>query len=334
MPDRKDLLTEAAQILAGLYTKQLQAHYVLQDAGVPDHRLIPWDTVSTGENWFNSLQDVAKGSIPPPRLSQRPVPDGIHAVLNVALQRYPGNRDLPGLIARWEQYLAESADSFSQALKLLLLAAQPVDTKPLRLGNEYNRIRDRLAAQDLPVRFDLVAHWATEPQKLLEILTKKPAPTVVHFSGHGIDGGQLLLEGSDGNMVRIPPNLLADVFRSVNYPLDRRSIRCVLLNACYSEPAAQALSTCVDAVIGTRRPILDNAAIAFAQEFYGALANGRPVGNAIDLGKIQMRLAGDGTNTRTLSGEASSAEPELVVVHTMKDVHLDRLVLGKGKLGG
>ena len=60
-------------------------------------------------------------------------------------------------------------------------------------------------------------------------------------------------------------------------------MRLVVLNACYSEAQARALSHHVDAVIGMTRAIEDSTAIAFAESFYSALADGRNLETAFNL---------------------------------------------------
>jgi hypothetical protein len=199
----------------------------------------------------------------------------------------------------------------------------------LRIGKEFNTLRDLLADPALPVRLDLVSHLALGPEELLNVIsTEKPA--VVHFSGHGVEGGNLLMEGPGGDLVPLSHDLLAKVFRSVNSPPNHRLIRYVVLNACHSEPAAQAISESVDAVIGTQAQIADEAAIAFAREFYGTLAAGRPIGDAIALSKTQLQIEAEIRQASPGGFPGGNVyDPNLVVVHTMRDVYLDRLVLGQ-----
>ena len=47
------------------------------------------------------------------------------------------------------------------------------------------------------------------------------------------------------------------------------NVRCVVLNACFSAPHAQAIAKEIDCVVGTTRDISDEAAIQFAAGFSG-----------------------------------------------------------------
>ena len=58
--------------------------------------------------------------------------------------------------------------------------------------------------------------------------------------------------------------------------------RLVVLNACYSDGHAEALSQVVDCVVGMTRAIHDHAAHAFAVAFYRALGHRFSVGNAVE----------------------------------------------------
>lgn len=108
-----------------------------------------------------------------------------------------------------------------------------------------------------------------------------------HFSGHGDPSGELLFEDRDGRAKQVHPAALADVFRILG-----GTIRCVVLNACYSEAQALAIAEHVDVVVGMSNEIDDDAAIAFAEAFYQALGYGQDAQTAFDLGRSQIRLAG------------------------------------------
>ncbi|HSS47354.1 MAG TPA: CHAT domain-containing protein, partial [Thermoanaerobaculia bacterium] len=62
-----------------------------------------------------------------------------------------------------------------------------------------------------------------------------------------------------------------------------QNLRCVVLNACYSEEQAQAIAQEVDCVVGMATAVADRAAIRFAAKFYEALAFGQTVQAAFDL---------------------------------------------------
>jgi hypothetical protein len=64
----------------------------------------------------------------------------------------------------------------------------------------------------------------------------------------------------------------------------------VVLNACYSQQQAKAIAEHIDCVIGMSEAIGDSAAISFATAFYQALAYGKDVQTAFELGCNQVDL--------------------------------------------
>jgi hypothetical protein len=172
-------------------------------------------------------------------------------------------------------------------LKVLFLAANPAGTATLRIGYEMRALRQRLSDNDLPVCIDFVHIGGTEPKLLLPAILGR-RPDVVHISGHGEHDGSILLEGTDGDPVGLSADRLGELFQAINAPGTPHRVRCVLLNACNSGPTAKAISSSVDVAIGTAGPIHDDAAIAFAEGFYGGLAACCCVDQAVNLGRKQM----------------------------------------------
>ena len=60
-------------------------------------------------------------------------------------------------------------------------------------------------------------------------------------------------------------------------------MRIVVLNACHSRAQAEAITEYIDCAIGMQRAVRQDAAVAFAAAFYGAIAFGRSVHEAFDL---------------------------------------------------
>ncbi|MFQ5616103.1 MAG: hypothetical protein ACE5GO_06555 [Anaerolineales bacterium] len=70
----------------------------------------------------------------------------------------------------------------------------------------------------------------------------------------------------------------------------KENVRCVVPNACYSEQQAQAIAEHIDYVVGMSSAFGDHAAVNFATAFYQALAYGKSVEAAFDLGCIQVEM--------------------------------------------
>jgi len=191
---------------------------------------------------------------------------------------------------------------------LLFLAATPSGATRLGLDAEARAIQAELERGERR-QFALVTRWAVTPLDLLRELGKLQ-PTVVHFAGHGgaaepgggaaaepprrdaITGGPaapphgLVFHGPDGEAQLVPTAAVERAFAAAG-----RSVRLVVLNACYSAALADALLHHADCVVGMTGAIRDDAARAFAVGFYGALGDGAVVAEAFERGVAAIGLA-------------------------------------------
>ena len=171
-----------------------------------------------------------------------------------------------------------------QTIKILFLGSEPTNAGRLRLGAELQEVRNRLSSNSF---FEIKDRQAVKPDDVLQtILSYKPH--IVHFSGHGKESGEICFEDEKGNSKTIPPDALASLFKLVN-----EHVKCVLINACYSELQAKAISQFVPIVIGTRKEISDSAAIKFSTGFYTALdtdISQKSLLKAFDSGCIAIRF--------------------------------------------
>ncbi|HSN76304.1 MAG TPA: CHAT domain-containing protein [Anaerolineae bacterium] len=174
--------------------------------------------------------------------------------------------------------------STSEKIVILFLAANPSTTTRLRLDEEVRAIDQVLRQADYRDEFDLRQHWAVRVADLQELLLRHK-PEIVHFSGHGSQVGQLLLEDDRGREYAVPPEALSQLFSIL-----RDNLRCVVLNACYSERQAKAIAAHIDCVVGIPEVIGDIASRNFAASFYQALAYGRDMQTAFDLGSNRINL--------------------------------------------
>ena len=127
---------------------------------------------------------------------------------------------------------------------------------------------------------------SVRPEDITQVILDT-RPSIVHFSGHGTSAGELCFENEAGNMQTVQPDALEALFDLVADQVD-----CVLLNACYSEVQAKAISNHISYVIGMSKEIGDKAAIAFAIGFYQAMGAGRSIEEAYKFGCVQIRLQG------------------------------------------
>lgn len=171
-----------------------------------------------------------------------------------------------------------------QTARVLFLASEPSNAGKLRLGAELQEVRNRLSTNS---SFEIKDRQAVKPDDVLQtILSYKPH--IVHFAGHGKENGEICFEDEKGNIKTIPPDALASLFKLVN-----EYVKCVLINACFSEAQAKAISQFVPIVIGTKKEISDSAAIKFSTGFYTALdpdLSQKSLLKAFDSGCIAIRF--------------------------------------------
>ena len=129
--------------------------------------------------------------------------------------------------------------------------------------------------------------------------------------GHGTGSQGLVLEKDRGQEHLVSTQALSDLFR-----LFAEQVKCVVLNACYSQVQAEAISQHINYVIGMRQEIIDQAAIAFSVGFYDALGAGRDIPFAYNLGcnAIQLEIAQSG-NSRKANPVITGNQPPPLPTH-------------------
>ena len=173
-----------------------------------------------------------------------------------------------------------------ERIRVLMLAANPVSSGRLAIDEEARQIGERLHLADERDSYELITCWAVRPMDLLQYLNQH-RPQIVHFSGHGDSAGQIVLAAGNGHEQRVSADALGELFRAANH-----RIRVVLLNACWSAGAVQAIGRHVDYVIGMNAPISDEAAAVFAAAFYLALGFRCPVPQAFDQAVAALAVHG------------------------------------------
>jgi CHAT domain-containing protein len=200
---------------------------------------------------------------------------------------------------------------------ILFLAANPSGTARLALDEECAAIERELSMAPWRDHFDFRSRWAVSVDEMMRCLNQLQ-PTIIHLSGHGSGGaGPLGPEQILGNRTQrgweapralgtlrdVEIDTLPDVEsdkdtgiylqdgNQVQHVTGRAltkmiaaaapSARVVVLNACFSDAAAESLRQEVDCVISMNGAVGDDAARSFAAGFYRALGNCRSVGNAV-----------------------------------------------------
>lgn len=170
-------------------------------------------------------------------------------------------------------------------IRILVLAANSRDSSRLALDEELRQMLSRIRSAEQGTRFEMHAELALRPGELPAALMRHQ-PDIVHFSSHGTSHGALcLVNERTGQTQHVSGQQLVDIFTPLS-----SGIQCVVLSACYSEIQSRALVTCIPCVVGMSRAVKDEAAIAFSAGFYEALAFGKSVKTAFEVGRAHMGL--------------------------------------------
>jgi hypothetical protein len=182
-------------------------------------------------------------------------------------------------------------------LQVLAMVASPRGLVPLDVQLERSNLEEALAdltaAGLVSITWVEPATWRSVHQHLLSGHWH-----VVHFIGHGDydeirDEGVLAFVGSDGRADSVEAGRFADLLGEAD-----PTPRLVVLNACssgesgandmLSATAPALVHSGIEAVAAMQFAVSDDAAIAFAQGFYTAVAHARGVDEAARSGRIAM----------------------------------------------
>ncbi|MGP1385368.1 MAG: CHAT domain-containing protein [Thainema sp.] len=217
-------------------------------------------------------------------------------------------QEVPHPLSSWEA--TQQPDQPTNIKTILVLAANPEGTSPLRLAEEVRSLQLGLERSRDRNRFRLEQRWATTVTDLRRALLDYQ-PQIVHFCGHGVGREMLDNESPSTRKVTVvtdanieqeeglvfedevgQPQLVSGAAIAALFALFSDQIECVVLNACYSAVQAKAIAQHIPYVVGMKRAISDKAAIEFAVAFYDALLAAREVEFAYRLGCSAIQMAG------------------------------------------
>ena len=170
-------------------------------------------------------------------------------------------------------------------LMMLSVISSPAGAPPLDIEHEWAKLREALREPVAEGRI-VLDRLADPTLEAFQRRLQQSEIHIVHFVGHGgfseaSKEGLLLLQDGAGQPSPVGADQLGVLLR------DHDSLRLVVLNACegarqtgedpFAGLAQNLVRSGIPAVIGMQFQISDRAAITFAGEFYGAIADGFPV---------------------------------------------------------
>ncbi|MCY1294661.1 hypothetical protein D9M70_439660 [compost metagenome] len=155
----------------------------------------------------------------------------------------------------------------------------------LLLDEEVREIQQKIRLSDHRDAVKLESRWALRSGDILQYMNELE-PTIVHFSGHGTNQDELVLQDRNGDAAFVSLASIVGTFELYD------SVRLVFFNTCHSYNQAAACTQYVDAAIGMNQEIGDTAARVFAAQFYSAIGFGKSIPNAFKQAKNALMLEG------------------------------------------
>ncbi len=176
--------------------------------------------------------------------------------------------------------------SIPEKVTVLFMASNPINSKSLRLDEEARSIQEmiRKAEHRDSVKFE--TRWATRPIDILQAINELN-PAIIHFSGHGSETDELVLQDADGNAKLVSKEAIVQTMMTSS-----DKIRLVFFNTCFSDGQAKAVVKYVESAIGMNTSIGDYAARVFSAQFYSAISFGLSLEKAFNQGKSALMLEG------------------------------------------
>ncbi|GHU92378.1 hypothetical protein FACS189479_01130 [Spirochaetia bacterium] len=171
-----------------------------------------------------------------------------------------------------------------EKITVLFFATNPKDTDKLRLDEEARTIQEMIRKSEHRDSISFESRWAVRPLDILQAINELN-PDVIHFSGHGADSSELVLENADGTTKLVTKEAITQTIMTSS-----DKIHLILFNACFSSEQAESVTEYVDAAIGMTASISDAGACTFAAQFYSSLGFGHSLKKAFDQAKGALML--------------------------------------------
>ena len=196
-------------------------------------------------------------------------------------------------------------------IKVLLFSANPIKTSQLRLDEEIRTIEEEIRKTDYRENIKFEAKLATRVSDIF-LHINSINPDIIHFSGHGCENGDIVIEDTDGHAKLISAELMSEMIKTTT-----DNVSLILFNSCYSNMQAESASKIILASIGMKDSIGDKVAIMFAAQFYSSIGFGMSLEKSFKQAITRLKIE---------FGEEQSNIPEL---YLNEDVNADNIVFIK-----
>jgi len=184
------------------------------------------------------------------------------------------------------QRAIQELQQLPEKIIVLFMASNPTDTPQLRLDEEVRSIQETIRKSEHRDSVSLHSRWAVRASDILQAINEEN-PTIIHFSGHGRDTGELVLQNPDGSRKLVSKEAITQAISTVS-----EGVRMVFFNACFSAEQADEITNHIEAAIGMTVSIGDEAACVFASQFYSSIGFGLSLEKAFLQAKAALMLEG------------------------------------------
>ena len=185
-----------------------------------------------------------------------------------------------------------------EKINILFLGANPDIIYPdgseqskLKLDKEAREIKESLTKSLNRDSINFETRWAVRTSDLFQAINEVN-PTIIHFSGHGTEDGQLVLQDNSDNPKLVD---IESIVKMIDAATD--NLRLVVFNNCFSSQFAESVVNSIEASIGMNDSISDDAAIIFASQLYSAIGFGNSLEKAFNQAKARILLEGINEDT-------------------------------------
>lgn len=180
----------------------------------------------------------------------------------------------------------ERLKAIPEKITVLFMAANPTDTPQLRLDEEARLIQEKIRLSEYRDSVQFESRWATRSSDILQAINETN-PTIVQFSGHGAQTGELALLNPDGSTKIVTKEAITMAMATAS-----DTIRLVVFNACFSKSQAENVVEHIEAAIGMSDSIRDDTAYTFAAQLYSSIGFGRSLQTSFNQAIAELLLEG------------------------------------------
>jgi hypothetical protein len=163
--------------------------------------------------------------------------------------------------------------------KVLLVPATAAEAVSRRVIAQAEALQHALRATRVASHLEILYEAGSSTGSAANAM-RRLGPSVVHFVGRDGSDREAIISDAGG---RIEAEVVGEACARAG------SVRCVILDGCWSPELGKALRSRVDTVVAVTAAVEADAALAFADAFYRALGFGMPVARAYDLGVNSAR---------------------------------------------